>query len=62
MGANNVFSEIESFDKGLISRNRAFKRIKQQSVGTQVFGSKKCLEANLVIQSDFVPGGHTMKK
>lgn len=40
MGANNVFSEIESFDKGLISKNRVFKRIKQQSVGTEGFGSK----------------------
>lgn len=58
MGANNVFSEIESFDKGLISKNKAFKRLKQQSVGTGVFGSK----AFLVIPSDFVPGGHAIEK
>lgn len=40
MGANNVFSEIESFDKGLISKNKAFKSIKQQSVGMEVFEEK----------------------
>lgn len=50
MGANNVFSEIESFDKGLISKNRAFKIIKQQSVGMEGFGSK----AYLVIPTEFV--------
>lgn len=55
MGANNVFSEIESFDKGLISKNRAFKIIKQQSVGMKGFGSK----AYLVIPTEFVWGGHT---
>lgn len=58
MGANNVFSEIKSFDKGLISKNKPFKRIKQQSVGTEVFGSKPYL----VIPSEFVPGGHATEK
>lgn len=53
-----MFSEIKSFDKGLISKNKAFKRIKQQSVGTEVFGSKACL----VIPSEFVPGGHAIEK
>lgn len=43
MGANNVFPEIKSFDKGLVFKNKAFKRIKQQSVGIEVFGSKAYL-------------------
>lgn len=42
----------------LFLRRKFSKRIKQQSVGTEVFGSK----ADLGTLSEFVPGGHVIEK
>lgn len=42
----------------LFLRRKLSKRIKQQSVGIEVFGSK----ADLGIPSEFVPGGSAIEK
>lgn len=42
----------------LLLRRKLSKRIKQQSIGIEVFGSK----ADLGIPSEFVPGGRATEK